>query len=115
VYLFHVICNIVEPVRLMVKPDTSNPPAAVRSSARHPSAALFQQSKTTICPSPRLPAHRDDDGIARYLAIVSPVEQPSGVIVTELQDPEAPEEVRAWVANLPGVKCGTSSCHIQGS
>jgi hypothetical protein len=34
VCLFHVICNIVEPVRLMVKPDTHNPPAAVRSYCR---------------------------------------------------------------------------------
>ena len=48
----------------MVKPDTHNPPAAVRSSARHPFPAFFQQSKTTICPGPRLPAHGDDDGIA---------------------------------------------------
>src|SRR5215510_10291642 len=45
VYLFHVICNIVEPVRLMVKPDTPTPPAAVRSYARHPAPALCQTSR----------------------------------------------------------------------
>jgi hypothetical protein len=86
----------------MVKPDTHTPPAAVRSSARHPSPAFFQQPKTTICPGPRLPAHRDDDGIA-------PEAEPQPRLLRlQVQDhahlvlrPGSPEKVRAWVADLP--------------
>ena len=52
VYLFHVICNIIAPVRLMVKPDTHNPPAALCSYARHPYRCLVGVARGKISRRP---------------------------------------------------------------